>query len=121
MLASLSAQCHAIMNKYPEAGTVGHQVLNDIEIPAVCIPAKVGESCEWMTTVNSAEEKRANFRKSLDGKLLFSALYGMYTATLTELKAVSAHTKHSDAVNKTSVESTDQDDRLPGSKETQEA
>jgi hypothetical protein len=37
--------------------------------------------------------------------LLLSALYGIYTVTLTELKTVSAQAKHSDAVNKSSSES----------------
>jgi hypothetical protein len=68
--------------------------------------------------VNSAEENRANFYKDLDGKLLFSVLYGMYTVTLNELKAVlkvgigeiCCPEGQSGAVNKTSVESTAQDD-----------
>jgi hypothetical protein len=47
-LASLNPQCHAIMKKYPEAGSVVqvHKVLNEIEILAGCTPAKVGESPE---------------------------------------------------------------------------
>jgi hypothetical protein len=35
-----------------------------------------------------AEENRQNFCKVLNGKNLFSALYGMYTVTLHELKAM---------------------------------
>jgi cation transporter-like permease len=45
------------MNKYTEAGSVVqqvHKVLNDIEILAGCTPAKVGESSEWTSIVNSA-------------------------------------------------------------------
>jgi hypothetical protein len=101
------------MNKYPEAGTMVqqvHKVLSDIEILTGCTPTKVGESSEWTTIVNSAEENRANFCKSLDWTLQFNALYSMYTVTLIQLKAVSAQAKHSDAVNKTSSESTAQDD-----------
>jgi hypothetical protein len=63
---------------------------------------------------NNAEEKRANFSKILDGKPLFSAVYGMYRVTLNELKAVlkmSAQAGRSGVVNETSVESTDQDAR----------
>jgi hypothetical protein len=63
----------------------------------------VEESSEWTTIVNS-EENKANFCKSLDGKLVLRALYGMYMVTLIELKAVSAQAKHSDAVNITSAE-----------------
>jgi hypothetical protein len=73
----------------------------------------VGESSEWSSIVNSAEENRADFCKGLDGKLLLSALYGMYTVSLNELKAVlkvSAQAGQSGAVNKTSAESTAQDD-----------
>jgi hypothetical protein len=75
-LASLNSQCHVITNKYPEAGTVVqqvHKVLNDIEILAGCTPAKVGESSQWTSLVNS-EDNRANFCKGLDGKTPFSAL-----------------------------------------------
>jgi hypothetical protein len=46
-LASLKSECHAIMNKYPEAASVVQQVcgvLSDIENFARCTPAKVGES-----------------------------------------------------------------------------
>jgi hypothetical protein len=51
--------------------------------------------------------------KALEGKPLFSALYGMYTVTLNELKAVikvTAQAGRSSAMNRTSVESTAQDD-----------
>jgi hypothetical protein len=87
MLASLNSQCRAITNKYPEASTVVqqvHKVLNDIESLAGCTPAKVGESSEWTSIVNSEEQNRANCSKNLGGKLLFSALYGIYTVTLNE-------------------------------------
>jgi hypothetical protein len=63
--------------------------------------------------LNSGEENRENFCKGLDGKPLFSTPYGKYTVTLNELKAilkVSAQAGISGAVNKTSVESTAQDD-----------
>jgi hypothetical protein len=60
--------------------------------------------------MNSAKENRANFCKGLDGKPLFSALDCMFTVTLNELKAVSAQAEQSGAVNRTSLESTAQDD-----------
>jgi hypothetical protein len=84
----------------------------------------VGESTEWTSIVNGAEENGANFCKGLDGKPLFSALYDMYTITLNGLKVVlkmSAQAGQSGAVNKTSVESTAQDDDFHEVKETQEA
>jgi hypothetical protein len=66
-LALLKSQCHAITNKYPEAVVQQlYKVLNDIEILAGCILAKVGESSKWTSTVNSTEEKRAIFlRRSM--------------------------------------------------------
>jgi hypothetical protein len=48
-LASLKPECHAIMNKFPEAASLVQQIyklLNDIEILPGCTPAKVGESSE---------------------------------------------------------------------------
>jgi shikimate kinase len=63
--------------------------------------------------VNSSEENRANFCKILEGKLLFRAVYGMYTLTLNELKAilkVNAQAGRPVAVTKTSLESVAHDD-----------
>jgi hypothetical protein len=73
-VASLKSECHAITNKYPEAASVMQQVykvLSDTENPAGCTTAKVGESSEWNSIVNSAEENRVNFYKALDGKPIF--------------------------------------------------
>jgi hypothetical protein len=109
-LSSLKSQCHDITNKYPEAASVVQQMyklLSDIETLAKCTPAKVGESSEWTSIVSSAEENRANFCKILKGKPLFSALYGIYTLTLNELKAVlkvKAQAGKCGAVTKTSLE-----------------
>jgi hypothetical protein len=92
-----------------------NEILNDTEILARCILAKVGESSEWISITNSAEENRVNICEVLDGKPLYSTLYGMYAVTLNELKAVlkvSAETGQSDAVNKTSVELTAQDGKF---------
>jgi hypothetical protein len=60
-------------------------VLGDIEDVARHIPAFVGESAKFLVAV---EGKGASYCKSLRGKPLFSALYGTYTLTLQELKAV---------------------------------
>jgi hypothetical protein len=90
-------------------------MLSDIKILARYTLAKVGERSKWTTILNSAEEKRANFCKIQDGKPFYRALYGMYTFTPNELKAVvkmSSQEGQSGAVNKTSVESTAQDDDL---------
>jgi hypothetical protein len=58
-LASLKSECHAIMSKHPEAASIVqqvHKVLGDMENLAGCTPAKVGESSEWTSIVNSSEE-----------------------------------------------------------------
>jgi hypothetical protein len=66
-----------------------YKVPGDIEDVAGHTPDSVGESTEWAAIVNSAEKKNgANYCKALNGKTLFSALYGTYTATLHELKAL---------------------------------
>jgi hypothetical protein len=64
------------------------QVLCDIEDVAGYPPALVGESEQWSSIVNAAEENRQNFCKALSGNTLFNALYGIYTVALQELKAV---------------------------------
>jgi hypothetical protein len=98
------------MKKYTEADSVvqqAYKVLSDIENLAGCTPAKVGESSEWTSTVNSAEQNRANFCIALDGKALLSALYNMYVVTLNEMKAVlkvNAQAGQSGTANRTSVE-----------------
>jgi hypothetical protein len=90
-----------------------YRVFSETENLARCTPAKVGDNSDWTSIMNIAEKNRANFCKVLDGKLLFSALYGMYTVTLNELKAVlmvNALAGQSGAVNKTSMGSTAQND-----------
>jgi hypothetical protein len=104
-------QCHAITNKYPETASIVqvHKVFSNIVNLVECTPAKLGKISEWTTVVNSAEEDRSSFCKVLDGKLLFSVLYSMDRAIPNEMKAVlkmSAQAERSEAVNKTSLEST---------------
>jgi hypothetical protein len=90
-LESLKSDCHAIMKKYPDATSVVQQeykVFSGTENLVGCTLAKVRESSEWPSVVNSVEEYTANFCKALDGKLLFGMFYSMYMVTLNELKAV---------------------------------
>jgi hypothetical protein len=66
-----------------------------------------------MSIVSNAEENRANFCIILEGKPLFSALYGIYTLTLNELKAilkVNAQAGQYGAVTKILMESAAHDD-----------
>jgi hypothetical protein len=90
-------------------------VFSDIENLGRCTPAEVVVSSEWTSIVNRMEKNRANFRKGLNGKPHFSVLYGLYTLTLNELKAVlkvSAQAGRNGAVNKTLVESMAQEDNF---------
>jgi uncharacterized phage-associated protein len=69
-LASLKSECYAIRDKYPEAASAVQQVykmLGDIEKLSAWTLAKVTQSSEWISIVNSAQN-RANFCKGLDGK-----------------------------------------------------
>jgi hypothetical protein len=80
-----------LIGQFPDADAQLKQLLKvfrDIEEMARCTPASVGESEQWSSIVSTAEENRQNFCKVVNGKNLFSALYGMYTVALYELKAV---------------------------------
>jgi hypothetical protein len=74
-------------SKYPVIQQVC-KVLGGTEYLARCTLAKVEESSVWTSIVNRTEGNRANSCRGLDGKPLFSALYGMYTVTLNELKTI---------------------------------
>jgi hypothetical protein len=62
--------------------------LCDIEDVVGYTPAYVRDGEQWSAIVNAAEENRKKLCKALSGKTLFSALYGIYTITTQELKAV---------------------------------
>jgi hypothetical protein len=76
------------------------------------IPASVRESAEWSAIVNPAEENGASFCKGLHRKPLFSALYGTYTVTLKELKALIKARTLADQTNipKTTWQQTNKED-----------
>jgi hypothetical protein len=50
--------------------------------------AAVEESAEWTAVFNDAGENRVSYCKAQSGKAIFSALYGTYTVTLSELRAL---------------------------------
>jgi hypothetical protein len=62
------------------------KVLCDIEDLAGLTPAPGGQNEEWAAIICGGVARK--YCKSLRGKTLFSALYGTYTVTLNELKAV---------------------------------
>jgi hypothetical protein len=81
------------------------------------LPEKLGES---FRVDDYCEENRANFCKCLDGKLNFSALDGMYTVTLIELKAVSTQAKIQSCSERILIGINGPGRRFPESKGTQE-
>jgi hypothetical protein len=103
--------CHH--EKYSEAGSVVqvHKVLNDIEILAGCTPAKVGRTLSGpLLCIGGGEQNKLLQRTGWEAA--FSALYGMYTVTVNELKAVGAQAKHRVTAKKISSEPTAQDDEF---------
>jgi uncharacterized protein with NRDE domain len=87
---TLRAEHQSLVAKYHDAEAQVKQlfrILCDIEVVAGHAPVSVGKSVEWTSVVNTAEDNRASYCKSLTGKPLFIALYGTYTVTLIELKA----------------------------------
>jgi hypothetical protein len=88
---ALKAEYKRLLSQSPDADAQLKQlfkVLYDIEDVVGYTPASVGDSDQWSSIVNAAEENRRNFCKALDGKTLYSALYGTYTDALQELKAL---------------------------------
>jgi hypothetical protein len=88
---SLQSEYSDIVTQYPDAEDAIKQVgkvLSDIVSLAGCTPSEVGESMKWQDIVSATTEDRLSYCKPLKGKQLFKALYGLYTITLGELRAV---------------------------------
>jgi hypothetical protein len=64
------------------------KVLCGLEALAGCTPRPVGESEEWAAVIRAAEDNLESYSGALQGKTLYSALYGNYTDALNELKSV---------------------------------
>jgi len=80
-----------IIKLHPDAADTIEQVykvLGDIVALAGCTPASVGESEAWSHIVKATKVDRTEFCRVLSGKQLFSALYGMYSVALNDLKKV---------------------------------
>jgi hypothetical protein len=89
--SAVKTEYKEIVNAHPDAALCLqhlHKVLCDIEAIAGCIPAAVGESEEWAAVVRSAEDNRESYSLALQGKTLYSALYGTYTVTLNDFKGL---------------------------------
>jgi hypothetical protein len=79
------------MKRHPDADAVMkklHALLVDISRLAGCTPAAVGKRTNWMLITQNAVETRKNLHQHLKGKALYSALCGVYTEVLHELKGV---------------------------------
>jgi hypothetical protein len=64
------------------------KVLGDLQSLAGCTPRSVGESEEWAAVIRAAEDNLESYSMGLQGKSLYSALYGSYTVTLNDLKHI---------------------------------
>jgi hypothetical protein len=88
---SLQASYRGIVAQYPDADDVLQQVyrvLGDLVSLAGCTPKSVGESDVWVRTVDAAKRDKLSLSKILKGKSFYSAVYGTYSVTLNELKAI---------------------------------
>jgi hypothetical protein len=88
---SLNTKYNDLASTYPDAAPSIKQILKvlcDIEKLANCTPISVGESKEWADVISLAEDNREDYFEVLKGKTLFSALYGLYTVTLHDLKKI---------------------------------
>jgi hypothetical protein len=87
--STLKKEYETIVNTHPDAVPCMQQlfkVLCDLEDLARSTPAPVGQSEEWAAVIRAAEDNRESYSVALQGKTLYSALYGTYTVTLSELK-----------------------------------
>jgi hypothetical protein len=90
-IESLRVEYRKTIVKHPDAGSVMekvHLVLKDIASLAGCTPKSVGESEPWKNVITKAAETRRNLRQILQGKQLYSALHGVYSEVLADLKIV---------------------------------
>jgi hypothetical protein len=90
-IESLRVEFRKTVQKHPDAGGVMekvHVVLKDIASLAGCTPKAVGESPSWKHVIAKAAETRRNLHQILEGKALYSALHGVYSEVLTDLKVV---------------------------------
>jgi hypothetical protein len=70
------------MKKHPDADAAMKRVygvLLDISRLAGCTATAVGESPQWTKITQHSVETRKNLHQHLEGKVLYSALFGVYT------------------------------------------
>jgi hypothetical protein len=90
-IESLRVEYRKTIEKHPDAGATMkkvHVVLTDIASLAGCTPKSVGESAAWKTIITKAAETKRNLHQVLEGNPLYSALHGVYSEVLADLKVV---------------------------------
>jgi len=93
---ALRAAYKEVITTHPEAKMTlekVHEVLTKIGSLAGCTPGEVGRSKEWTKIVEEAEASRISLCDLLEGETLFSALYGVYSLALTDLKKILQNSK----------------------------
>jgi hypothetical protein len=98
-----------IMKLHPDAAdTIGqvYKVLGDRVALAGCTSASIGESEAWSHIVKGTKVDRTEFCKVLSWKQLFSALYGMYSVALNDLKKGATDQCQEDASANSAAEGT---------------
>jgi hypothetical protein len=89
--ASLEKEFQTTGKTYPDTvACMQHllKLLRDLQSLAGCTPRPVGESEEWAAIIRAAEDNLESYSMTLQGKTLYSALYGSYTVTLNDLKHI---------------------------------
>jgi hypothetical protein len=87
-MESLQMEYTETMKLHPDAVMKKLHALLDISRLAGCTPAAVGESPKWTLITQNVVETRKNLHQHLKGKALYSALCGVYTEVLHELKGI---------------------------------
>jgi hypothetical protein len=105
-IESLKLEYREVTQQDPDAGSVVErvlEVLTAIARLAGCTPASVGESPKWAVIAQNMVDTRRKLRHILRGKLLYSALYGVYTVMLHDLMAVTEENAAEGETAKTTV------------------
>jgi hypothetical protein len=86
----LKTEYKDLVKQHPDARETidEHNVLNDILSLTGCTPKKIDANMIWVHTVGQAKANRVGLCRVVKGKNLFGALYGVYSFTLSELKAM---------------------------------
>jgi hypothetical protein len=113
-IESLRVEYRNTIEKHPDAGATMekvHVVLTDIASLAGCTPKSVWESAGLKSIITKAAETRGNLNQVLEGKPLYSALHGVYSEVLADLKVVLQQSASKVQVEKSSGAATEEEFR----------